>query len=634
LEPEPSTTVKPSSGGARRWGFRLLMVVAVGLAMLAGWLSLGVLNPASAPTIDPTFVSLAGTLLMGPTSSAPPTETALPMIGPIRPAATHTTLAGTFVVSTRIDAHSHLWAFAPGEAQPIALTLGDFDDRDPAVSPDGSSVAFASNRRSGWDLYLLDLPTGAIKALTATQGYEAHPTWSPDGLWLAYEVYGGDDLDIWIMNVDGTEVYQLTNAPSLDAAPDWGPDGRRIAFVSDRTGLPDIFVADLDQPDENARFANLTDTPATAEADPAFSPDGSALSYSGRSNGVDLIYVVPLEGAGEGADSLGPGIRPAWDPNAGALAALLTGPFDPHLVVYPLEAGLLASLGVTPPGAVEGIDWIAQGLPEEAYQRGSTTEVPNPPAPAPGSTRLSLAPLVDILAPSPQLSEAVDDSFQALRHRAGLDVGWDVLGNLENAFVGLNDPLPPGFAYNDWLYTGRGFAVSQGSMQSGWLEVVREDYGVETYWRLFVRVSPQDGSRGEPLRVRPWDFSTRASGDPATYDRGGSLKTAIPTGYFVDLTRLAADYGFERVPAMPNWRTYYQAARFNEFAHTDGLTWLQAMLEIYPPEAIVTPTPFRTPTPTPTRTPRPTLTPWWWWWLLTQQAPTATPPAPTTTLTP
>jgi hypothetical protein len=85
---------------------------------------------------------------------------------------------------------------------------------------------------------------------------------------------------------------------------------------------------------------------------------------------------------------------------------------------------------------------------------------------------------------------------------------------------------------------------------------------------------------------------------------------------------------------MSNWRTYYPAARFNEFARIDGLTWLEAMLEIYPPEAIVTPTPFRTPTPTPTRTPRPTQTPWWWWWLLTQQAPTSTPPAPTVTLAP
>jgi hypothetical protein len=79
---------------------------------------------------------------------------------------------------------------------------------------------------------------------------------------------------------------------------------------------------------------------------------------------------------------------------------------------------------------------------------------------------------------------------------------------------------------------------------------------------------------------------------------------------------------------MSNWRTYYQAARFNEFARTDGLTWLEAMLQIYPPEAIVTPTPFRTPTLTPTRTPWPTITPWWLPYLKTP-SPTAIPPAAT-----
>jgi hypothetical protein len=198
---------------------------------------------------------------------------------------------------------------------------------------------------------------------------------------------------------------------------------------------------------------------------------------------------------------------------------------------------------------------------------------------------------------------------------------------LEYAFVGINAPLPPGFAYNDWLYTGRGFALDSRALASGLLEVVREDFGAETFWRVYVKASPQDGSVGEPLRVRSWDFSTRYTGDPTTYDRGGSLKAALPEGYYVDLTQLAADFGFERVPAMSNWRTYFQGARYNEFARTDGLTWLEAMMEVYPPEAIVTPTAYQTPTSTPTRTPIPTPTPWWWRWILTATAaalPTAT----------
>ena len=621
------------SSRARRWGFRLFLVAAVVLIALTGRLSLGLTFPSASPTLDPTLAALATSLQYTVSPSATGTG-ALPP-APSVAAPTRTTLAGTFVVAARSNGHSHLWAFAPGEAEPIQLTTGTFDDFDPAISPDGLSVVFASNRRSGWDLYLLDLSTGNIAALTATLSYEGHPTWSPDGLWLAYEVYAGDDLDLWILRVDGSAApIQLTNAPFLDASPDWGPDGRRIAFVSDRDGFPDVFVVNLDDPDETRRFANLTQSAGIAEADPVFSPDGQSVAYSARGDGLDFINVQPLGADGGDVRTLGLGIRPAWDPTGNTLAALLPGPLGSHLVIYPIGSSLLASLGVSPPENTNDFDWTPHGLPGQAYALAvpTATSAAAPASTAVQDVHLGLVRLPDVAAPNPQLSPLVVDAFSGLRAQAGQAVGWDVLGDLQNAFVGLNDPLPPGFAYNDWLYTGRGIALSAVAGQSGWLEVVREDYGVETYWRLFVRAVPQDGTRGEPLRVRPWDFSTRASGDPSAYDRGGSVKTSIPVGYYIDLTQLAADYRFERVPAMSNWRTYYPAARFNEFARTDGLTWLEAMLQIYPAEAIVTPTPFHTPTLTPTRTLRPTITPWWWRWLT--PSPTYTPPAPTATVTP
>jgi len=89
------------------------------------------------------------------------------------------------------------------------------------------------------------------------------------------------------------------------------------------------------------------------------------------------------------------------------------------------------------------------------------------------------------------------------------------------------------------------------------------------------------------------------------------------------LTTLAAQYGWERLPALANWRTYYAGARFNELVYPQGLDWRTAMLQLYPLEALVTPTivipPTRTPSrtsywdrsPTPTKTPtaRPTTTP-------------------------
>ena len=240
-----------------------------------------------------------------------------------------------------------------------------------------------------------------------------------------------------------------------------------------------------------------------------------------------------------------------------------------------------------------------------------------------------LEELPGVRAPNASLSDDVDEAFHALHERSTRALGWDFLSTLENAFVGLNEPLPPGLAYDDWLYTGRAFSVSLDAVQAEWVQVVREDFGAMTYWRVYVRAAVQDGSLGVPLRQPPWDFNVRFSGDPVAYDQGGAPRESIPQGFYVDFTRLAADYGFERLPALPNWRSYYYGARFNEFAYRGGLEWTEAMLQLYPAEALRTPTPFRTPTTTPTRTPRPTPTPWWWRWRTPTPSPTFMPPPPT-----
>jgi TolB protein len=64
-----------------------------------------------------------------------------------------------------------------------------------------------------------------------------------------------------------------------------------------------------------------------------------------------------------------------------------------------------------------------------------------------------------------------------------------------------------------------------------------------------------------------------------------------------------------RVPALPNWRTFYRGARFSEFALTGGLDWYSAMLQLYPPDVLVTPTRVLPPTITTATLPPPTPSP-------------------------
>ncbi len=103
---------------------------------------------------------------------------------------------GTVILSLEEDGYAHLFAYAPGGLPLTRLTNGDWDDITPAPSPDGTRLAFASNRLGHWDLFLLDLASGDLTQLTNTPEYEGAPTWSPDGSFLAYETYLNGNLDI------------------------------------------------------------------------------------------------------------------------------------------------------------------------------------------------------------------------------------------------------------------------------------------------------------------------------------------------------------------------------------------------------------------------------------------------------
>jgi TolB protein len=222
------------------------------------------------------------------------------------------------------------------------------------------------------------------------------------------------------------------------------------------------------------------------------------------------------------------------------------------------------------------------------------------------SGRASVVSLADVQAPYPKLHDEVNEAFNALRERVIAEAGWDALASLQNAYVPLTNSLDPGLG-QDWLYTGRGFALNSLLVNAGWMVAVREGVGQQTFWRIYLRAQNQDGSQGAPLNASPWDLNARYNVDPQAYDQGGAYDP-IPQGYWVDFTALARAYGFERQSALPNWRVYFAGTRFTEFVLTDGLDWYNAMLQLYPAEALITPTPKLPPTVTPTLTTVPTLT--------------------------
>lgn len=517
------------------------------------------------------------------------------------------------IFSFEEDGYAHLFAYIPNKLPLTRITSGDWDDIDPAPSPDGEHIAFASNRNGFWDLYLLNLSTGETKQLTKTVSYEGSPSFSPDGSFIAFEAYTGDNLDIVVGPVDGPleNAVRLTTATSADHSPAWGPHGRHIAFVSDG----EVILADLDQTD-SSRFENLSNTELAAEAHPVWSPDGQKLAWSSSATSLgrsgiyiwDFIQKLP-------STWLGDGDYPAWNSTGDQIITTLAAPNNTYFTIYSSNGQLLQPLEPFPM-MLHGLMWanvvVPDALDKQYQQSAQLTPAPlwaasGEPASEGTFGRWSLVNLEGVQAPYPQMHDLVDEAFTALRQRVIQEAGWDALASLENAFVPLTSKLDPGYG-EDWLFTGRAFAINSLMTNAGWMVAVREDFGAQTYWRLYIRAQQQDGSMGEPLHNPPWDLSARYNLDPKVYEQGGIFSN-IPAGYWVDVTSLALQYGWERVPALPNWRTYYRGARFTEFALTGGLNWYAAMLELYPSDVLATPTKLLPPTLTPTRTPLPTWTP-------------------------
>jgi len=495
-------------------------------------------------------------------------------------------VSGTLVFSVRQNGQEDIWALPVGSNLPVRMTDSPEDDRAPAWSPDGGKVAFASRRDGFWNLYILDLVEGATRQLTFGQDYVGAPAWSPDGAFLVYEGYTrqAGNIDLYIISADGQEgPIQFTRSPLPDTKPRWSPGGREIAYVGWRDTSPEILILSLDgQPEEEAR--RVTDTPTITENTPVWSPDGGRIAYTAIVDGIEGIYVKSLSTT-EPARLIGRGRMPAWNPVDGSSvfytvaqgegSALYLAQVDSFGVGANAVAfqGLVADLDWTPsPHSLSGFDPRTPPLFEEQVSQLAGGKV-------------NLALLNNINAPDPLLSDSVNDSFEAMRRRVVTKVGYDILSSVESVFWRRERPPEPGQDRRSWHYTGRAFALNRELAFTGNptpLVILREDSELGTAWRVMARVAEnaQNGELGEPLRVLPWDFAARST-DPVAFGEGGKLMSSIPAGYYVDLTQLFADFGWERVFSDRTWRTNFSGVLFWQFQKQSGLTWEQAMLQIY-----------------------------------------------------
>jgi TolB protein len=103
---------------------------------------------------------------------------------------------------------------------------------DPAVSPDGKSIAFAKNLADGHHLYIMDADGSNVRQLTSKGNRfgGVHAAWPPDGKWIVYADQVGEALEIFRIQPDGKNAVQLTRLGKACTTPAVSPDGKWISF--------------------------------------------------------------------------------------------------------------------------------------------------------------------------------------------------------------------------------------------------------------------------------------------------------------------------------------------------------------------------------------------------------------------
>jgi Tol biopolymer transport system component len=165
----------------------------------------------------------------------------------------------------------------------------------PSFSPDGKQIVFSGMKHGTSDLYITPIDGGGVRQVTRDNHGDLQPQWSPDGRTIAFASDRGPDTDFDVLQIGklrlsllDLETGAITVVPGQDGLtinPQWAPDGRSIAYITDRTGIANIFLYDF----ATREHYQLTNVIGAVTAVAEYSP---AITWS---RGADLLAFVYFE---------------------------------------------------------------------------------------------------------------------------------------------------------------------------------------------------------------------------------------------------------------------------------------------------------------------------------------------------
>jgi len=262
-------------------------------------------TPTNTLTFTPTFA---------PTNT--PTSTPLPTMAP-------TLIGGVsplILYNSSIEGQDAIYTYFI-ETE-IVKRLTDLNSNNYLArwSPDGTDIAFVSDRNGDPDIYVMDANGTDVRRLTySPSGTGADwPRWSPNGQFIMFTANWEGNHEIYIVNVLGGTATNLSRNPADDQQPNIAPDGLRVIFQSNRdTSRQQLYQMDIDGSDQ---FPFIQD-PNADLATASFSPDGNFIAY--RRKVGDVWDLMLTDAFGSNSCQITNGVSTyglAWSPDSTLIA--------------------------------------------------------------------------------------------------------------------------------------------------------------------------------------------------------------------------------------------------------------------------------------------------------------------------
>lgn len=174
-----------------------------------------------------------------------------------------------------VSGNKEIWAMDYDGANQHQVTHLGTISISPRVSPDNSRLAFSSLGRNGFQIRMYSLVLGRVISFPEVGGTNVSPAWAPNGREIAYSSSRSGDPEIWISDATGNLARRVTSFRGPDVSPAYNPrTGAQIAWISGRTGLPQLYTMNTDgsgvQPMTDGGYATS----------PSWSPNGQIIAFA------------------------------------------------------------------------------------------------------------------------------------------------------------------------------------------------------------------------------------------------------------------------------------------------------------------------------------------------------------------